>query len=115
MSLHTVVVVGVTLGAYFLFAAAVDAMLPPLPGKERTTYGYLYRVLQGLAANASRLAEARFHLHYVPQAQLQPQLADAGAQPQPADPAGLPLGHLAASAVDVAIDAAGDITLTPQP
>jgi hypothetical protein len=49
-----------TLAGYFTFSAAVDAMLPPAPGQERTFYGFLYRFLNRLAANATKLAEARF-------------------------------------------------------
>ena len=49
------------LAGYFLFSAAVGAMLPPAPGKERGAYGWLYRFLQRVAANADRIAEARLH------------------------------------------------------
>ncbi len=101
------VVIILTLAVYFLFSAAVDAMLPPARGQERTFYGWLYRFLQGVAANASRLAEARFHLGFVPPAPLPP------SSPDPADPDGLPLGSLTASASSVEITEQVHYTLNP--
>ncbi len=52
-----------TLIGCFVFNALAGAMLPPLPGRERTFYGYVYRVAQVLAANALRVAEARLGLN----------------------------------------------------
>ena len=49
-----------TLVGYFLFAAAVDAMARPSVDQDRRFYGWLYRFLNVLAANASRVAKARF-------------------------------------------------------
>lgn len=51
-----------TLIGCFVFNALAGAMLPPLPGRERSFYGYVYRVAQSLAANALRVAEARLGL-----------------------------------------------------
>jgi hypothetical protein len=48
-----------TVAAYFLFSAAVGAMSHPTADQENGFYGWLYRFLQRLAANADRLAEAR--------------------------------------------------------
>ena len=47
---------------YFIFSAAVGAMATPTPDQERAFYGWLYRFLQRLAANADRVAAARFGL-----------------------------------------------------
>lgn len=41
-----------------LLNAAAGAMLPPLPGQERTRYGYWYRLVQKLASNGDRLEAA---------------------------------------------------------
>jgi hypothetical protein len=49
-----------TLAGYFVFAAAVGAMAAPSDAQKSGFYGWLYRFLQRLAANADRLAEARF-------------------------------------------------------
>ncbi len=49
-----------TLAAYFIFSAAVGAMSQPTEAQKTRFYGWLYRFLQRLAANADRLAEARF-------------------------------------------------------
>jgi hypothetical protein len=46
--------------AYFVFSAAVGAMAAPSDAQKAGFYGWLYRFLQRLAANADRLAEARF-------------------------------------------------------
>jgi hypothetical protein len=45
---------------YFVFAAAVGAMAAPTDAQKTRFYGWLYRFLQRLAANADRMAEARF-------------------------------------------------------
>ena len=55
-----------TLVGYFIFSAAVGAMLPPTHEQERGAYGYVYRLLQRLAANADRLAQTRFGPSLVP-------------------------------------------------
>ena len=54
---HTVLL---TLAGYFVFAAAAGAMAPPLPAQERGFYGWTFRFTQILAANFSRLVQARF-------------------------------------------------------
>ena len=82
MHLSTTLVVIVTLAVYFVFSAAVGAMLPPTPEQHARFYGWLYRFLQRLAANADRLAEARFGAALVP-----PDLSAALAAAV-ADPAG---------------------------
>lgn len=41
---------------YFIFSAAVGAMSHPTAAQENGFYGWLYRFLQRLAANADRLA-----------------------------------------------------------
>lgn len=64
MHLNSTVIL--TLVGYFLFSAAAGAMLPPLPAQERGLYGWLYRFAQVVAANAHRLAEARFGPSLVP-------------------------------------------------
>ena len=53
----SVIVTGV---GYFVFSAAVGAMAAPSEAQKTRFYGWLYRFLQRLAANADRLAEARF-------------------------------------------------------
>ncbi len=45
---------------YFVFAAAAGAMAPPTDAQARSWYGWFYRFIQRLAANADRLAEAKF-------------------------------------------------------
>ena len=50
----------VTLAAYYIFSSAADAMLPPLQGQERTFYGWCFRFIQNLAANASRAMAAKY-------------------------------------------------------
>ena len=45
---------------YFLFSAAVGAMYPPTDEQKPRLYGWFYRFLQRLAANADRLVEAKF-------------------------------------------------------
>jgi hypothetical protein len=49
-----------TVGAYFIFAAAVGAMWPPSDAQKAGWYGWFYRFLQRLAANADRVAKAEF-------------------------------------------------------
>ncbi len=49
-----------TLSAYFVFSAAAGAMQPPTEAQKGAFYGWFYRFIQRLAANADRLAEARF-------------------------------------------------------
>lgn len=44
------------IAAYFIFSAAVGAMSHPTSLQENGFYGWLYRFLQRLAANADRLA-----------------------------------------------------------
>ena len=58
--MHEWIIIACTLAVYFVFSAAVGAMLPPTPEQNVRFYGWLYRFLQRLAANADRLAEARF-------------------------------------------------------
>jgi hypothetical protein len=48
------------LAAYFVFSAGVGAMYPPSDAQKARFYGWLYRFLQRLAANADKLVEARF-------------------------------------------------------
>lgn len=48
-----------TVFVYYVLNAAAGAMLPPEPGKERTFYGWAFRFLQQLAANAHRLLESK--------------------------------------------------------
>lgn len=50
----------ITAAGYFVFSAAVGAMYPPSEQQKSGFYGWLYRFLQRLAANADRLVEARF-------------------------------------------------------
>jgi hypothetical protein len=45
--------------AYYVFAAAIGAMLPPEPGRERSVYGFWYRLLQILAANGQHALQSR--------------------------------------------------------
>jgi hypothetical protein len=45
---------------YLVLNAAVNAMLPPESGKERTVYGYFYRFFHGVAMNADKVVAARF-------------------------------------------------------
>ncbi len=56
---HLLVVL-VVVSCYFLFSAAAGAMLPPVAGKERGLYGWFYRFVQRLAANADRFYEAQY-------------------------------------------------------
>ena len=49
-----------TLVGFFVFSAGVGAMSPPSDAQKTRFYGWLYRFLQRLAANADRLAEAKF-------------------------------------------------------
>jgi hypothetical protein len=53
----TVILTG---AGYFIFSSAVGAMSPPSDAQKTRFYGWLYRFLQRLAANADRLAESRF-------------------------------------------------------
>ncbi len=46
--------------AYFVFSAAAGAMAEPTEQQKRSFYGWFYRFIQRLAANADRVAEARF-------------------------------------------------------
>ena len=55
MSLHVIY----ALAGYYLFSAAVGAMNEPEPDQKDKFYGWLYRFLQTLAANATQLARAR--------------------------------------------------------
>jgi hypothetical protein len=45
-----------TIAGYFLFSAAVGAMSHPTAAQENGFYGWLFRFLQRLAANADRVA-----------------------------------------------------------
>lgn len=45
---------------YVVLNAAVNAMLPPQEGKDRTVYGYLYRFFHGVAMNGDKVVAARF-------------------------------------------------------
>jgi hypothetical protein len=49
-----------SLAGYFVFAAAVGAMSPPSDAQKTRFYGWLYRFLQRLAANADKLVEAKY-------------------------------------------------------
>ncbi|WP_348269738.1 hypothetical protein P8936_16445 [Edaphobacter paludis] len=49
-----------TIAGYFLFSAAAGAMSPPTDDQARGLYGWFFRFIQRLAANADRLAETRF-------------------------------------------------------
>jgi hypothetical protein len=49
-----------TLVGYFIFSAAVGAMIEPTEEQKRGFYGWLFRFAQILAANADRLAAAKF-------------------------------------------------------
>ena len=93
MHLSNTVVVILTLVGYFVFSAAVGAMLPPTAEQHARFYGWLYRFLQRLAANADRLAEARFGKALVPP------LLPAALEQALADPTGneLPHGTVAAT------------------
>jgi len=61
--MKTTVIVIISLSCYYLFSAMVGAMLPPLPGQERTTYGFWFRALNQIAANAHRLVENQLHIN----------------------------------------------------
>lgn len=50
----------VSVAGYFLFSAAAGAMAAPTEEQARGFYGWFYRFVQRLAANADRLAEAKF-------------------------------------------------------
>jgi hypothetical protein len=50
----------VTLVGYFVFSAAAGAMAAPTEAQTARFYGWFYRFIQRLAANADRVAEARF-------------------------------------------------------
>ena len=50
----------VTAVSYFIFSAAVGSMAAPTAEQEKGFYGWLYRFLQRLAANADRVVAARF-------------------------------------------------------
>jgi hypothetical protein len=65
-----------TLAGYFTFSAAVGAMSAPSDAQKTRFYGWLYRFLQRLAANADRLAEARFG-NILPNGEPEQQLAVA--------------------------------------
>jgi hypothetical protein len=55
----TLVIVGLIVGLVLhLLNVFADAMLPPLPGRERTRYGFWYRVMQRLASNSGKLEAA---------------------------------------------------------
>jgi hypothetical protein len=49
-----------SLAGYFVFSAAVGAMSAPSDAQKTRFYGWLYRFLQRLAANADKVVEARF-------------------------------------------------------
>ncbi len=57
MTEHTAILASVA--AYYAFNCFAGAMMAPLPGQERTAYGYAFRVVQSLAANSHRFIEAR--------------------------------------------------------
>lgn len=48
------------LAGYFVFSAAAGAMAPPSDAQRGGWYGWFYRFVQRLAANADRLVEARY-------------------------------------------------------
>ena len=58
-STATLLVAG-ALFVYWILMALIGAMLPPESGKERTRYGYWYRVGQLVAANIQRAAERKY-------------------------------------------------------
>jgi len=59
VNVHVTLPVVLAVVAYYVFSAAAGAMLPPEEGKERTWYGFWFRLIQTLAANSHRLADEK--------------------------------------------------------
>lgn len=58
--MHDLIVTVIAIGGYFTFSAAIGAMYPPDDSQKRTFYGWLYRFLQAMAANADKVMAARY-------------------------------------------------------
>ena len=56
MTMHVIL----ALVGYFVFSAAVGALSEPTEEQKRGFYGWVFRFLQALAANAAAVAKARF-------------------------------------------------------